>query len=105
MSPDGCKTSLSHCSGMSPWSGEEIRTMASLFCNYNSGAKEWTQSVGMAELELINISTNWAFSFQLDHFPEDEESQAVLASLITELLVFKLAIGTHLFTEPKENHE
>lgn len=71
MSPHGCKASLSHCSGMSPWSGEEIWTMASLFCNHNSGAKQWTQSVGMAELEHINISTNWAFSLQLGHFPED----------------------------------
>jgi len=80
--------------------------MASLFCNHNSGAKERTQSVGMAALELINISTNWAFSFQLDHVPEDEElSQAVLAYLITQLLAFKLAIGTHLFTKPKQNHE
>jgi len=45
--------------------------MASLFCNYNSEAQQWTQSVGMAELEHINISTNCAFSLQLDHFPED----------------------------------
>lgn len=71
MSPDGCKPSLSHCSGMSPWPGEDVWTMASLFGNYNSGAQQWTQSVGIAEWEHINISTNWAFSLQLDHFPED----------------------------------
>lgn len=71
MSPDGCKTSLSHSSGMSPWSGEEIWTMASLFCNCKSGAQQWTQSVGMAKLEHKNISSNWAFSIQLDHLPEN----------------------------------
>lgn len=28
-------------------------------------------SVGMAKLEHKNISTNWAFSLQLDHLPEN----------------------------------
>lgn len=73
MSPDGCKTSLSHSSGMSPWSGEEFWTMASLFCNCRSGAQQWTESVGMAKLEHKKISPNWAFSLQLDHLPENYE--------------------------------